>query len=148
MGKQVQLLHSIHTSRFDEALRSGLKAVSEYDDLGADIRQGVVYCWMCREDDKLSTGGQRADYIYVTVTVEESRCTVADMEYSSLALMYRQGSGTKLQNNRAAALFAEIYRVTAVPLSGYSPGIFFTPEVLVKGDIAPENIHRILEENG
>jgi hypothetical protein len=122
------------------ALKIGLRAVSEYDDLGLEMRRGVVYCWMKESDDRLSAGGQRADYAYVVVTVDVDRCVVADMEWSSLAMMYRQGSGSKPKNLEAARLLAELYRVTAVPLSEYREGMFWTPEVLVKGDIAPECI--------
>jgi len=147
MSKQVRLIHSVHKSRLEVALREGLKAASEFDDLGLDMRQGVVYCWLCRQDDKMSSGGQRSDYVYLQVTVDESRCTVADMEYSSLALMYRQGHPTKPKNERASALFAEIYQVTSVPLPEYRRGMFFTPEVLVKGDIAPQCL-RVLTDQG
>ncbi len=146
MTKQVHLIHSVHKSRLETALRDGLKAASESDDLGLDMRRGVVYCWLRKEDDKMSAGGQRPDYVHLQVTVDKSRCTVADMEYSSLALMYRQGHPTKPKNERASALFAEIYQVTSVPLSDYQPGIFFTPEVLVKGDIAPECLRVLADQ--
>jgi hypothetical protein len=69
------------------------------------------------------------------VTVDDERCTVADMEWSSLALMYLQGAGGKPRNLEASRLLADVYRVTSVRLSEYRPGMFFTPEVLVKGDI-------------
>jgi len=140
MAKPVKLLHSLHRSRLAETLQNGIKALSAFDDLGVEIRQGVVYCWLCRADDKRALHGQQPDHIYLEVTVDESRCTVADMEYSSLALMYRQGWPTKPKNEQAAQLFAQIYQVTSVPLAEYTPGIFFTPEVLVKGDIAPEDV--------
>lgn len=140
MSNTVRLIHAIHRSRLTEALRAGIKASSDFDDLGLDIRQGVVYCWLCKEDDKMSAGGQRPDHVYLEVEVDERRCLIADMEYSSLALMYRQGQPPRPRNEQAAALFAELYRVTAVPLSEYRPGMFFTPEVLVKGDIAAECI--------
>ncbi len=139
MVKQIRLIHSIHKSMVGQALKVGLQAVSEYDDLKLDMRRGVVYCWLRKEDDKMSQGGQRADYVYLEVTVEEERCIVADMEWSSLALMYRQGQ-TRPKNMEASRLLAELYRVTAVPLSEYAEGTFFTPEVLVKGNIRPESI--------
>ena len=145
MAKCVQLLHSIHSSALDSALQNGLRAESEFPHLDVDIRQGVVYCWMSKDDDKMSVGGQRPDRVYVQVTVDEDRCTVADMTYISLAMMYHEGQGSKPKNLEAAKLFAEIYRVTAVPLSEYKPGMFHTPEVLVKGDIGPAYI-RVLDD--
>ena len=58
-------------------------------------------------------------------------------------MMYRQGSGGKPKNEKAARLLAEVYQVTSVPLSDYIEGMFWTPEVLVKGDIAPDCIKLI-----
>lgn len=139
MAEQIRLIHTIHKSMVGQALRVGLRAVSAYDDLNLDMRRGVVYCWLRKEDDKTSQGGQRADFVYLEVTVEEERCIVADMEWSSLAMMYRQGQ-RRPKNMEASRLLAELYRVTAVPLSEYAEGTLFTPEVLVKGDIPPESI--------
>lgn len=133
MGKQVRLLHSVHKSKIDEVLKNGLKAASEFDDLGLEMRCGVVYCWLRKEDDKM--WGKRADCVYVEVTVDEDRCQVAEMDFASIAMMYLQGSDSKPKNEEAARLLAEVYRVTSVPLSDYTEGLFSTPEVLVKGDI-------------
>ena len=143
MGKQVSLLHSIHKSNVDQVLRNGLKATSSFDDLGLEMRRGVVYCWLKKEHDKMR--GQRAGYGYVQVTVDKSRCRVADMDFISIAMMYLQGSKGKPKNEEAAQLLADLYRVTSVPLSEYTEGMFWTPEVLVKGDIDPDYIRLISE---
>ncbi len=139
MPHLARLYHSLPASLAQIALSSGVKAVSMFDDIGLEMRRDVVYCWLSKEDDKLSRDGQRTDFVYLEVTVETQRCTVADMEWSSLALMYLQGQ-SRPQNLGAARLLAEIYRVTSVPLNDYSDGMFFTPEVLVKGDIAAADL--------
>ena len=138
MGQRVRLLHSIHKSKVAEALRTGLKAASEFPALDLEMRRGVVYCWLDKADDKLASGGQRADFVYLEVEVDQDRCLVADLDLISLAMMYHQGSGGKPKSPGASRLLAEAYRVTAVPLSEYTPGMFCTPEVLVMGDIAPD----------
>ena len=143
MGRQVKLLHSVHKFMVENILKRGLKAASEYDDLELQMRFGVVYCWLRKEHDKLSSGGQRADYVYVEVSVDEDRCRVADMDFASIAMMYRQGSRGKPKNEEAARLLAEVYRVTSVPLSDYTERMFGTPEVLVAGDIESDCITRI-----
>ena len=79
------------------------------------------------------------------VWVEPSRCLVADMDLIGLALMYKQGSSKTLQNNEATELLAQVYQITSLPLTSYD-GRFFTPEVLVKGNIEPSLIS-ILKEN-
>lgn len=145
MGEQIRLLHKTLKDQANEVLKNGLKAVSGFDDLGLEMRRDVVYCWLKKEDDKMSSGGQRADYVYVEVTVDEDRCRVAEMDFASIALMYLQGSGGKPKNEEAARLLAELYRVTSVPLSEYAEGAFWTPEVLVKGDIDSDSIRLILD---
>ena len=147
MGKQVSLIHSVPKSRLAEVLNDGLKAISEFADLGLEMRKGIVYCWLRKEDDKMSFNDQRTNYAYDEVTVGEERCTVADMDLSSIALMYLQGSGGKPRNLEASQLLAETYRVTAVPLSEYRPGMFWTPEVLVDGDIPPDCIRTLPDES-
>ena len=79
MTGRAKLVHSVHKSKINEVLKNGLKAASEYDDLGLEMRRGVVYCWLRKEDDKMSSRGQRADYVYVEATVDEDRCRVADL---------------------------------------------------------------------
>lgn len=143
MEKQIRLLHSTHKSNIDQVLRNGLKATSSFDDLDMEMRRGVVYCWLKKEHDKM--WGQRADYVYVQVTVDQDRCRVADMDFAGIAMMYLQGSKGKPKNEEAAQLLAELYRITSVPLSEYTEGMFWTPEVLVKGDIDPEDIRLISE---
>jgi len=133
----IRLVHSVPCEHLPSALKNGLKAHSAVSDLDTELRCNVVYCWLRVEDDKLSSSGQRSGYTYVEVTVATSRCIVADMEWSSLALMYHQGQG-RPSNPRAAQLLAELYEATAVPVFEYKPGMFFTPEVLVKEDIEPE----------
>ena len=141
MGKQVRLLHSVHKSKIDEVLKHGLKAVSEFDDLGSEMRRGIVYCWLQKEDDKMWE--QQADYVYVEAVVDGNRCRIAEMDFASIAMMYLQGSGGRPRNEEAGYLLAKVYRITSVPLSEYTERMFSTPEVLVKGDIGPESIKLI-----
>jgi hypothetical protein len=147
MREEVRLYHSVPKSRLADVLEGGTKAQSAFSDLGLEMRREVVYCWIRREDDKMSTGGQRDDYVYLEVTVSADRCIVADMDLAGLAMMYRDGTGGKPKNGDAARHLAEAYRASAVPLAEYAPGMFFTPEVLVKGDIARECI-RVISGGG
>jgi len=145
MVRQVRLLHSVPASQLNCVLQEGLKATSEFDDLGLEMRRGVVYCWLRKEHDRM--WGQRPDYVYVEVTVDEDRCRVAEMEFSSLAMMYIQGAG-RPKNERAARLLAELYEVTSLPLADYREGMFSTPEVLVKGDLRSDCIRPVQSDKG
>jgi len=132
---EVQLFHSIPRTDIDAVLREGVKASSAFDDLDLDLRQGVVFCWLCKEHDEM--WGKNPDYVYLEVAVDQDRCRVAEMDFASISMMYRQGSGGKPVHLEAARLQAELYQVTSVPLSEYREGMFWTLEVLVKGDIEP-----------
>ena len=140
MGKQVKLIHSAHEAQLDDVLANGLRAESKFQDFGLEMRLGVVFCWLQAEDDKLHW----TDGVYLEVTVDQDRCLVADMEFISLAITYSRGFRARPANPEAAQLFAEIYRVTAVPLERYEQGMFSSPEVLVQGDIASDCI-RVIE---
>jgi len=137
MGRIIELFHSTHKSNVESILKNGLRASSKFDSFGLDMRKGVVYCWLKKEHDKM--WANNGDYVYLKVLVDEDRCRVADMEWISFAMTYRLGT-LKPKNEEAARLFAEIYRVTSVSISEYYEGLFYTPEVLVKGDISADNI--------
>ena len=132
---EIQLFHSVPLTEIHAVLKEGLTASSAFDDLDLDMRQGVVFCWLFQEHDKM--WGKNPDHIYLEVTVDQIRCRVAEMDFASIAMMYRQGSGGKPVNLEAARLLAKLYQVTSVPLSEYQEGMLWTPEVLVKGDIEP-----------
>lgn len=141
----VTLLHAVPRAKLESVLREGLRASSVFDTLDLAMRRGVVYCWLRQEDDK--THGRDPGYACVQVTVEVSRSRVAEMDFSSIAMMCRQGSGGKPQNAEVAALLVRVYELTSVPLSDYRPGMFWTPEVLVKGDIPAASITSMAKED-
>jgi len=141
---KIELLHSVPCTSLESVLKEGLRASSNFDDLGLEMRRGVIYCWLRPEDDKM--WGQNPDYAYLRVKADPSRCRVAEMDFASIALMYLQGQNGKPKNPKAVALLAQLYEVTSVPLSEYREGILWTPEVLVKGDISPQDIALISEK--
>jgi len=121
-------------------LKKGLKASTKYE-LFTPIRENVVFCWLKGEDNKLLSDTQ----ICFKVDVDAERCLVADMDYISMAMMYKynpEGGGIarKPVNPRAETLFVQIYEATAVKPCDYYDGMHFSPEVLVKGDIQISDI--------
>ena len=138
MGRRVTLFHSVPKAKLADVLANGLKATSAFDDLNLELRRNVVYCWIRKEDDRMWSDG--SDHVQIRVHVDEDRCTVASMDFSSLALSYRHGSQFTAKNERAADLLCELYDITAVALSAYKEKMLTTPEVLVKGDISAEDL--------
>ncbi len=134
-----KLYHYTTKENLSKILKEGLKATSRYEKF-TDIRKNVVYCWILPEHQKIFS----EDDVCLEIEVEDSRCIVAEMDYISFAMMYKYGGkkygGKNIPvNDEAADLFARLYEVTSCTISEYEDN-FFTPEVLVQGNIAPEQI--------
>ena len=132
--------HYTSKSNLDSILKNGLKPTSRYETF-TKLRKDVVFCWLSPSDNKIFS----EDAVCLEVAVNENDCVVASMDYISLAMMYKYGGakygGMNIPvNERASSLCVELYEASAVPLSEYKEGQLFSPEVLVKGPIAPLNI--------
>ncbi len=135
----IKLYHYTDKKNLKKILREGLKATSRYEAF-TELRRNVIYCWLSPDDQKLFSD----DTVCFEISVDEESCTVAEMDYISLAMMYKYGGekygGKNIPINlEASRLFTKIYEVTSVPVLAYSDN-FFSPEVLVHGDISPERI--------
>ncbi len=142
-----KLYHYTNKSNLDSILDEGLKASSRYERF-TYLRKEVVFCWLSPNDQKIFSD----DEICLELTVDDSLCTVAEMDYISFAMMYKYGGakygGKNLPvNRRASELFVQLYETTALPISDYDDN-FFTPEVLVKGNVDIQNIkiHKISKQ--
>ncbi len=129
------LYHFTERENLASILKDGLHTSSRYEAF-TKLRKDVVYCWLTPADNRLSI----EDGVCLEVTVNKAECIVASMDYISMAMMYKYGGekygGIALPvNERAAALFAELYEVTAIPLPDYQEGSVLSPEVLVSGNI-------------
>ena len=132
--------HYTDKSNLDNIMKCGLKATSRYESF-TELRKNVVFCWLSPSDNKIFSD----DTVCLEVTVDEKDCMVASMDYISFAMMYKYGGsehgGMNIPINETASdLFVKLYETTAIPLSRYEDGNLFSPEVLVKGNISPENI--------
>lgn len=141
----MKLYHYTKRSNADRILNEGLKTSSSYE-IFTDLRKDVVFCWLSPNHQKIFNG----DEICFEITVEDDRCTVAEMDYISLAMMYKYGGakygGKNIPvNEKACDLLVRLYEITALPICEYDDN-FFTPEVLVKGNIDTKDI-RVCEIN-
>ncbi len=141
----MKLYHYTNRSNLDKILNEGLKASSRYEAF-SDLRNDVVFCWLSPKDQKIFSD----DEICLELTIEADLCTVAEMDYISFAMMYKYGGakygGKNLPvNHKASDLFVQLYEITALPIGDYDDN-FFTPEVLVKGNVDAKNI-KLYETN-
>lgn len=135
----MKLYHYTDKSNLDKILIEGLIASSRYEAF-TDLRSNVVFCWLSPDDQKIFSD----DMVCLEVTVDDSICIVAEMDYISFAMMYKYGGakygGKNIPVNfKASDLFVELYETTALPIAEYNDN-FFSPEVLVKGNINPNRI--------
>ena len=141
----MELFHFTDSANKDNILENGLKASTKYE-IFTPIRENVVFCWLKKEDNKLFKDNQ----ICFKINVDDERCLIADMDYVSMAMMYKynpkgEGIAKKPVNPKAENLFIQLYEVTAVKPCDYYSGIHFSPEVLVKGDIQISDIELCTE---
>jgi hypothetical protein len=139
----MELFHFTDAANKDGILKNGLKAATGYE-IFTPIRRNVVFCWLKKEDNKMPRDNQ----ICFRINVDAKRCLMADMDYVSMAMMYRhsptgEGIAKKPVNPKAAKLFVKLYEATAVKPCKYYDGMHFSPEVLVKGDIQASDIEFI-----
>jgi len=136
----MELFHFTDKANIDSIIKHGLKASSKYERF-TSIRKNVVFCWLRKEDNKLASDNQ----VCLKINVDARRCLIADMDYISMAMMYKhnpegENIAKKPVNPKAEKLFIQLYKATAVKPCDYHEGMHFTPEVLVKGDIQASDI--------
>jgi len=139
----MELFHFTDAANKASVLKNGLKASTGYE-LFTPVRENVVFCWLKKEDNKIS----RENQICFRINVDAERCLIADMDYVSMAMMYKynpkgKGIAKKPVNPQAERLFVQLYEVTAAKPCDYYDGMHFSPEVLVKGDIHVSDIEFI-----
>lgn len=138
--------HYTDKSNLDSIMKNGLTATSKYEAF-TELRKNVVFCWLSPSDNKIFSDNE----VCLEISVDEKNCIVASMDYISFAMMYKYGGakygGMNIPiNEKASELFVKLYETTAIPLSQYKDGNLFSPEVLVKGNITPENIRIYIDK--
>lgn len=142
----MKLYHYTKKENLDRILAEGLIASSRYESF-TELRKNVVFCWLYPDSQKIFDD----DSVCLEITVDENSCIVAEMDYISFAMMYKYG-GAKYGgknvpvNLQAAELFVRLYEVTAIPIAEYADN-FFSPEVLVKGNIDAKYIKIYQQES-
>lgn len=142
----MKLYHYTKKENLDSILAEGLIASSRYESF-TELRKSVVFCWLYPDSQKIFDD----DSVCLEITVDENSCIVAEMDYISFAMMYKYG-GAKYGgknvpvNLQAAELFVRLYEVTAIPIAEYADN-FFSPEVLVKGNIDAKYIKIYQQES-
>ena len=142
----MKLYHYTKKENLDRILAEGLIASSRYEAF-TELRNNVVFCWLSPDSQKIFDDNS----VCLEITVDDNSCIVAEMDYISFAMMYKYG-GAKYGgknvpvNLQASELFIQLYEVTAIPIAEYADN-FFSPEVLVKGNIEAKYIKIYQQES-
>lgn len=134
----IDLFHYARSETLDSISDDGLKTGSNYFMMDVPSRNGAAYLWVAPDFDVMGYN-ENPRYILLRAKVDSARCTVAPMELISAAYVNHIGQ-RQPRNPELAARLAAAYERVQVPFYEYQHGLFRAPEVLVQGEIDPDDI--------
>lgn len=134
----IDLYHYARAETLDAISEEGLKTGSKYFMVDVPSRNDAVYLWFSPDYDVLGYY-ENPQYVCLRVRVDRSRCKVAPMELISAAYVNHIGARQPRNPEIAQALIA-MYDKVQVSIDEYQNGQFRAPEVLVQGEISPDDI--------
>ncbi len=134
----VDLYHYARQENLDEISDEGLKPGSRYFMMDVPSRNDAVHAWIGPDYDVMGYN-ENPQYICLRVHVDLARCRVAPMELISAAYVNHIGQ-RQPRNPEIAERLVRAYEKVQLPLDEYQNGQFRAPEVLVQGEISPDDI--------
>ncbi len=134
----IDVYHYARAEDLDAISDEGLKPGSLRWKIPSDLREKSVYAWLAPEFDVMGHN-ENPHYVCLRARVETARCQVAPMELAMAAFVNHIGRGQAKNADLALRLIAA-YEKLAVPFHEYAQGMFRAPEVLVAGEISPDDI--------
>lgn len=134
----VDVFHYARAEDLDAISEEGLKPGSRSMVLNSALRNNSVCAWLSPDFDVLGYN-ENPQYVCLRARVDASRCRVAAFELAQAAYVNHIGRGQPKNEEIAARLIAA-YEKIAIPISEHTLGTFRSPEVLVEGEISPDDI--------
>lgn len=134
----IDVYHYARAEDLDAISEEGLKPGSRRWMVLSELRAKSVYAWLAPDFDVMGYN-ENPQYVCLRARVEAARCRVAAMELISAAYVNHIGRGQPKNEETAARLIAA-YEQTAVLTNEYSLGLFRAPEVLIEGEVSPDDI--------
>ena len=134
----IDVFHYARAEDLDAISEEGLKPGSRSMVLDSALRNNAVCAWLSPDFDVLGYN-ENPQYVCLRARVETSRCRVAAFELAQAAYVNHIGRGQP-KNAEVAARLVAAYEKNAVPMSEHTLGTFRAPEVLVEGEISPDDI--------
>ncbi len=134
----IDLYHYARAENLDSISDEGIKTGSRYFMMDVPSRDNAAYLWLGPDYDVMGYGENPA-YVLLRARVEVARCTIAPMELISAAYVNHIGQ-RQPRNPEIGGRLVAAYEKAQVPIHDYQTGLFRAPEVLVQGEISPDEI--------
>jgi hypothetical protein len=134
----IDVFHYAREEDLDAISEEGLKTGSRSMVLESPVRLNSVCAWLAPDFDVMGYN-ENPQYVCLRARVEASRCRVAAFELAQAAYVNHIGRGQP-KNEEIAARVLAAYEKLAVPVNEHTLGTFRAPEVLVEGEISPDDI--------
>ncbi len=134
----IDLYHYARAENLDSISEEGLKPGSRYFMMDVPSRNNAVYMWLAPDYDVMGYD-ENPQYVCLRARVDLARCRVAPMELISAAYVNHIGQ-RQPRNPEIAERLVRAYEKNLAPVDDYEKGRFRAPEVLVEGEISPDDI--------
>ncbi len=134
----IEVFHYARTEDLDAISEEGLKPGARLIIVDSALRARSVYAWLAPDYDVMGYN-ENPHYVCLRARVDSARCRMAPMELAVAAYINHIGRGQP-KNPEIAARLVAAYEKLALPVHEYLPGMFRAPEVLVEGEISPDDI--------
>jgi hypothetical protein len=134
----IDVFHYARTEDLDAISEEGLKPGSRSMTLESALRSNSVYAWLAPDFDVMGYN-ENPRYVCLRARVDAMRCRVAAFELAQAAYVTHIGRG-QAKNAEISARLVTAYEKTAIPVDQHALGTFRAPEVLVEGEISPDDI--------
>jgi hypothetical protein len=134
----IDLYHYARAETLDSISEEGLKPGSRYFMMDVPSRNNAVYLWLGPDFDVMGYN-ENPQYVCLRARVDLTLCRVAPMELISAAYVNHIGQ-RQPRNPEIAERLVQAYEKSLVAPDEYQKGLFRAPEVLVEGEISPDDI--------
>jgi hypothetical protein len=134
----IDVYHYARSEDLDAISEEGLKPGSRSMVMDSSLRNNSVFAWLAPDFDVLGYN-ENPRYVCLRAKVDVSRCRIAAFELAQAAYSNHIGRG-QARNPEGAARLLAAYEKSSMPVDQHTLGTFRTPEVLVDGEISPDDI--------
>lgn len=134
----IDVFHYARAEDLDAISDEGLKTGSRSMVLSSALRNSSVYTWFAPDFDVLGYN-ENPKYVCLRARVDTSRVRVAPFELAQAAYVNHIGA-RQPKNEEVAARLIAAYEKLSIPVDQHTLGTFRSPELLVEGEISPDDI--------